>query len=464
MIIPIGNTGSVRRLPFATLSLIVIMCIVFFAMQSSVNSGNSDLYGAYNDYMNFVAQNMEMKGMDSFDSEELAMEMEHPSVEDGDSLYLSIIEAKTALDEASASHPFSKLGVSKSNLSVLTLLTSMFVHSDIFHLVGNLWFLFLLGFNIEDIYGRRNYLIFYLLSGIVSSLLFVASSSDANISLIGASGAISGVMGAFLVKLYRTKIKFFYWFLPVKPLFGTFSIYAGFCLPLWFMQQIVESASNATSGIAFIAHIGGFLFGAVTAILLTATKIEERFISPKVEESSNLLGMNNEEQKGVEAYMENDFKKAKSLLLSNFQKKRTFSSFVPLFASLAKTKENDLARKTMDIYLNELRFKNERGKIIEIFEDVKEAGVFETASNTSKMIFARALKSGGFFESAGEIIKNLCEKEIYTVTGYKALIAAYEENIEFEGMDSLAEEFVKNSNIEMEDLRKTLSRRMNEQR
>ncbi|MDD3803503.1 MAG: rhomboid family intramembrane serine protease [bacterium] len=462
MIVPIGNTASIRRLPYATILLIFVLCAVFFAMQPSVRRGDAEFYRCYGEYINLVAVNMENKGMDSFDSEALAAEMKNPSVFEEDSLFNFISEAKRNFEKASKNHPFTKFGVSRNNISFVTLFTSMFIHSDVFHLIGNLWFLFLLGFNIEDIYGRINYLVFFILSGIFSSFLFVASASDPSISLIGASGAISGVMGAFLVKLYKTKIKFFYWFFPVKPLFGTFLIYAGFCLPLWFMQQIFESASNLTSGIAFIAHIGGFLFGALTAMLLIATKIEERFISPKVEEASNLLGMNKEEQEGVEAYLEHEYTKALTLLSSNFDRKRTFSVFIPLFASLVKTNELSKAQKTMDVYLNELKSKGMKTKIKEIYSDLKDEGLFENASSSSKVIFAITLKELGENEESRIALRRAIEQEKYTVFGYKTLLTAYRQEMHFEGINEIAKEFIDKGSDEMSELKQKLARSINE--
>ncbi|HAV92572.1 TPA: hypothetical protein DCW38_05255 [candidate division WOR-3 bacterium] len=465
MILPIGNTGSIRRLPFISLSLILLNAVIFFAMQPSVIRDNDAVYQSYYEYLNLVAMNMEMRGMDSFDSELLAEEMKNPTISEGDSLYYDILSAKESFEEANKNHPFSRYGVSKNNLSIKTLFTSMFVHADIIHLVGNLWFLFLLGFNIEDIYGRMNYLIFYILSGIISSFIFIASvTEDPQLSLIGASGAIAGVMGAFLVKLYKTKIKFFYWLFPIKPLYGTFFIYAGLSLPIWFLQQIFESASNSTSNVAFMAHIGGFLFGAIVAMILSATKIEERFISPKVNEASNLLKMNKEEEDGVEAYLDNDFERAKKLLLSNFEKRRTYSAFVPLFVSLKKLNDNAIAQRVMNIYIEELNKSKDSSKINEIYEDIKNAGIFDSVNSTAKLVFAKRLKDSGNIDAAREIFKSVAEREKYTILGYKTMMTAFDENIIFEGIDDMASDYINHEGENLDDIKQNLIRRKNEQK
>jgi len=465
MILPIGNTGAIRRLPYISLMLIIINTVIFFAMQPMIMRDNDIVYQNYSEYLNLVALNMEIKGMDSFDSETLLKEFENPTIIEGDSLYDELKFAKEKFDESNRNHAFSKFGVSKSNLSIQTLFTSMFIHSDIFHLISNLWFLFLLGFNVEDIYGRINYLIFYILSGIISSFIFVASTSQyPQISLIGASGAISGVMGAFFVKLYKTKIKFFYFLFPIRPFFGTFFIYAGFFLPMWFFQQIYESASNSSSGIAFIAHIGGFLFGAIISVILSATKIEEKFISPRVNESSNLLRMNQEEEDGVEAYLDENFEKAKNLLMLHFEKRKTFSVFVPLFVSFVKTNEIKKAQRVMDMHLIELVKKDENAKINEILEDIIKAGVFEKVSSSSKMVFAKRLRDSGDIDKAREIIKNVIEDEKFTIMGYKILIMAYEENVLFQGIGEIADEFLKFSNDDFNEIKQKLIRRKNEKR
>jgi rhomboid family protein len=146
----------------------------------------------------------------------------------------------------------------------LTLLTSMFMHGGLMHLLGNMWFLWIFGDNVEDDMGRGRYIAFYLLCGLVASLTHVVVSiggPSAQIPSLGASGAISGVMGAYLLlhPLRRVRV------IMVRMLT---EVPGWVACGLWFAFQIISSlqvVSGSTGGVAFGAHIGGFIAGAILA-------------------------------------------------------------------------------------------------------------------------------------------------------------------------------------------------------
>jgi len=143
---------------------------------------------------------------------------------------------------------------------LFTLFTSMFLHADLIHLGGNMLFLYIFGDNVEDTFGHARYLIFYLLSGIFASaahIFFALGSSELFIPTIGASGAISGVMGAYVVLYPRSRILtlvLLYWISIV-------AIPAVVFLGLWFAFQFLYGMLAAGGGIAYWAHIGGFVAG-----------------------------------------------------------------------------------------------------------------------------------------------------------------------------------------------------------
>jgi membrane associated rhomboid family serine protease len=149
----------------------------------------------------------------------------------------------------------------------ITILTAMFMHAGWMHIIGNMVFLWAFGPEIEDAMGPPKYLAFYLLSGLVASLAQTAMQPGSTIPNLGASGAIAGVMGAFLVTYPRDRIRavlFIGWFARV-----TF-IPAALLIGVWFLIQVfsqVGSVANVQSGggIAYAAHVGGFIFGAITA-------------------------------------------------------------------------------------------------------------------------------------------------------------------------------------------------------
>jgi len=140
----------------------------------------------------------------------------------------------------------------------ITLVTSLFLHGSLFHLLGNMWFLWIFGNNIEDIMGSFRFVIFYLLGGIVASLLQILIFASSTIPIIGASGAVSAVLGAYILKFPRARVKtllFIFIFITV------INVPAGVFIGIWFFIQLISSVGRMASNVAWFAHIGGFLFG-----------------------------------------------------------------------------------------------------------------------------------------------------------------------------------------------------------
>jgi membrane associated rhomboid family serine protease len=147
------------------------------------------------------------------------------------------------------------------------ILTSMFLHGGWMHLIGNMWFLWLFGNNIEDSMTRPRFVIFYLASGLAAAFAQVATDGTSIIPMVGASGAISGVMGAYLILYPTVRV---YALLPLGFLLTTVSLPAWGMLLYWaflqFASRLVDLAgSQGGGGVAFWAHIGGFVAGIVLA-------------------------------------------------------------------------------------------------------------------------------------------------------------------------------------------------------
>lgn len=145
----------------------------------------------------------------------------------------------------------------------LPFLTNMFLHGGWMHLIGNVWTLYIFGDNVEDRMGRIPYLVFYLLCGVLASSTHLFFNWDSMIPAIGASGAISGVMGAYLFLCKNSRIVMLF---PIFYIPFFFKIPAWAYLVYWFVLQLVNGTAeivnpNATGGIAFWAHIGGFVAG-----------------------------------------------------------------------------------------------------------------------------------------------------------------------------------------------------------
>jgi len=162
---------------------------------------------------------------------------------------------------------------------LLSLLSFMFLHGGFWHLLGNMWSLYIFGDNVEDRLGPFRYLVFYLLCGITSGLSHLLFNLHSNIPTIGASGAIAGVMGAYLILHPHSKILtlipiiFIPWFVEIP---------AFFFLGLWFVLQFLNAAGSHGNigGIAWWAHIGGFVFGIV--LLKIFLVLPETGVSSKI--------------------------------------------------------------------------------------------------------------------------------------------------------------------------------------
>ncbi len=142
-------------------------------------------------------------------------------------------------------------------------LTNMFLHGGFAHLLGNMWTLYIFGDNVEDRMGRGRFLIFYLLTGIAASLFHIAINSDSTMPAIGASGAISGVMGAYMLLFPFARIIFL---IPIFFMPYFVEISAFFYLAFWFLGQFLSGTATmmvaqSAGGIAFWAHVGGFIAG-----------------------------------------------------------------------------------------------------------------------------------------------------------------------------------------------------------
>jgi membrane associated rhomboid family serine protease len=149
----------------------------------------------------------------------------------------------------------------------ITIFTAMFMHGSWSHIIGNMIFLWAFGPEIEDAMGRGRYLLFYLAGGLVAMLAQILADPHSLVPNLGASGAIAAVMGAFIVTYPRDRIKAVLFILVfVRITFIPAALLIGF----WFLTQLVHAGTVAqvqTGGVAYLAHVGGFAFGAVTARL-----------------------------------------------------------------------------------------------------------------------------------------------------------------------------------------------------
>ena len=227
--IPIRDINPTVIKPVVTLALIAVNVVVFLFIQPQGNQDEADSF-AYE----YAAIPCELKTGDPLDAPE--------------------ITGNQCSEAALGSEVFPDKSVP------LSVLASMFLHGDFFHIAFNMWSLWIFGNNVEEAFGRAGYLGMYMAGGILATLGYAALNSDSTIPLVGASGAIAAVMGAYLVLFptHRILSLVFVFFVAIP---------AVAFIGIWFISQFgVDPSSN----VAWEAHVAGFLFGALIALLLRA--------------------------------------------------------------------------------------------------------------------------------------------------------------------------------------------------
>jgi membrane associated rhomboid family serine protease len=169
-----------------------------------------------------------------------------------------------SLDDYSRNAFINTFGLVPDRFHTLNVLTSMFLHGGWMHVLGNMWFLWIFGDNIEDILGHGKYALFYLLCGVAAAMAQVLLNPVSRVPMVGASGAIAGVMGAYMVKFPRARIETI---ASIVFFITRFDVPAWVMLIYWFATQVFSGVGSIgytqanEGGTAFFAHIGGFIMG-----------------------------------------------------------------------------------------------------------------------------------------------------------------------------------------------------------
>jgi membrane associated rhomboid family serine protease len=303
IILPIGHDDSaVRRQPWVTYALMGVCFLALLATNGAVNEAETRTAAAQerlvaaldawseHPYLGLppaalkqlpagMAAHYETLSASSPSPPEGASQVELAAEQA--ELDAQLSGALAELAAANSSHPYRVHGLIPGAITPWGLIAHMFMHAGWMHLLGNLFMLFMAGPALEDRLGRPLFAALYGISGIGGALLFAAFSQNPELPLVGASGAIAGVFGAFLVRFWSTQIRFWYllW-LGFSMRTGTFERPAYLMLPLWLGNEVLQAglahAIGMTSGVANTAHIGGFLVGAAAAFAVKASKLDVR--------------------------------------------------------------------------------------------------------------------------------------------------------------------------------------------
>lgn len=298
LIFPLGHESQrVRRLPWVTF-IVMGLNVLLFLYASYVGGAVEDRTAEkYNEFREFLYAHPYLKvppvmEQQSTPEEDEKLQEIRDNASKPDLEQAAIDSEQRQLDGiadeftriADEDHPLKKWGYIPEDPHFINAISYMFLHSGWFQLISNMLFLYLAGCSIEDLWGRPVYIAFYLLSGILTAWIHAFGFPESAQPLLGASGAIAGLMGAFALRLYDTKFTFFYFF--TRP--GTFKAPAYVMLPLWLMLQLVDSFLADSSEMGFFGLLGGFFFGVSVALLIRVTRFEEKFIAPAIEKKLSL--------------------------------------------------------------------------------------------------------------------------------------------------------------------------------
>ena len=311
MLIPIGHESStVRRLPWVTFFILASCFIIHILVTLDLKKREKDLENAAREFLGYYMEHpyleLDSEALNLIFGERLTEQIQEQldiiRQEAQRDVHLFKDQQQEELNQLSEklkaiikNIPYRKYGFIPARQNFLALLTYMFIHSGWFHLLGNLLFLYLTGPFIEDVWGRPFYTAFYLIMGIGSALMFAQHYPELTGPLIGASGAIAGVMGAFLVRYWKTKIEFLFILFPLIFIRWTFKAPAWLMLPLWFLLEFfnarVMDAINPQGGggVAHWAHVWGFVFGVVAALGVKYFRIEEKYVRPKIDAQTSYV-------------------------------------------------------------------------------------------------------------------------------------------------------------------------------
>ena len=155
-----------------------------------------------------------------------------------------------------------RFGFIPANFSLITVFTSMFLHGGFSHIMGNMWFLWVFGDNVEGVLGHKKYALFYILCGVTATISQLLINPGSTIPMVGASGAIAGVLGMYMIRFPNANVHVFAFIIIF---FTTFRMPALIVLGFWFFNQLTNGLGslgfNTTGGVAWFAHIGGFIAG-----------------------------------------------------------------------------------------------------------------------------------------------------------------------------------------------------------
>jgi len=272
--LPWGHDQPIYERPWATYALVAICCLIHVLGVQANQQAAQGVAASAADFESIVA--MHPDAHISFAVNGLPSRVDafiQPRVDESRPAQTSAdraIEASVLGLVESINHmPAFRYGWRSGAPTPMRLFTHMFVHADVFHLFGNMLLLWIAGGLLECFWRKWAFVGLYLASGLAGLFAQYLSSPHSLTPLVGASGAIAGLLGAFVVGYPKVRIKLFWFYMFLWPRFGTWPAPAWFILPLWVLLELLKAYFNtgAEGGVAYWAHVGGFAFGAFAALV-----------------------------------------------------------------------------------------------------------------------------------------------------------------------------------------------------
>jgi len=308
LLLPIKHENmAARRWPVVTLALIAINTLVFLFTTFATKDNSEQLGELKADILILAATHPELKMQPEAQQFVDQFKKSHPrawkevqnpnresispydeqirTVEDPEKLQAEMDRLNIEYAKLKSTSVVEQYAFVPAHPSAISYLTANFLHGGWMHLIGNMWFLWLAGFVLEDVWGRWLYSAFYLVAGAAALQIHAWSNPDSFTATVGASGAVAALMGAFLVRFPKMKIEMLWvlWLSIVRLLrtgnpfrYVRFKASAYWLLPLWLAMEIFYGALFKEDGVAHWAHIGGFVFGAVVALAIQHSGLEQK--------------------------------------------------------------------------------------------------------------------------------------------------------------------------------------------
>ncbi len=443
MLLPIKHENmSARRLPVITVALIAINVLVFLGTHSTIEEQAPQIGKARAHILLLAAAHPELKLTPEAQQLVANFQKEYPSTwqkiqspnhevvdswdtkmrqeQDPEALQEEMDSLCSDFTNLSAASLTAHYAFIPAHPAPISYLTANFLHGGWLHLIGNMWFLWLAGFVLEDVWGRPLYTVFYLVAGAAALQFHAWTNAGSMVPTLGASGAVAALMGAFLVRFPKMKIRMA-WLFMFRII--RFNAPAYTLLPLWLLLEVFYGAAfGGASGVAHWAHVGGFAFGAIAAVALRYSGLEQK--ANQAVESKVAWTTHPQIEQAHELIDQGQFDAAADLLKQHLAAQPGSIDACTLLRDVFWKKQDLPAFQQAVVQLCALHLKlHERQAAWQDYEEFLNSGGTQLPA-TTWMELARALEQEQNFERALSEYLSLAENYSSDRTGLMAQLAA----------------------------------------